>query len=287
MVATGSFALKPGHHCDFSAMADVLSLTGSDRGQGIGLITGKKDILVKCSDVTDIVEKFIKVAHGHEALENNRARENARENIRKKLAMEAGKEKSDSCDLQICFMNEFASDDELSDSKEDTEPAGMSTEEITAGNISKRVSQIIVPLTPVVKQDTHRSDETPNLQPEDINYSFHSEVARLQRHAREGLVKARGKARVDIQDRINTRHQTNQKLFSLVGLPQFSKLNRRTISRLNVAQLQLIQNDYLAQIEGLNEELVSLLVARDDLVMEQDAMLTDIEDLSEFVNIKN
>jgi len=287
MVATGSFALKPGHHCDFSAMADVLSLTGSDRGQGIGLITGKKDILVKCSDVTDIVEKFIKVAHGHEALENNRARENARENIRKKLAMEAGKEKSDSCDLQICFMNEFASDDELSDSKEDTEPAGMSTEEITAGNISKRVSQIIVPLTPVVKQDTHRSDETPNLQPADINYSFHSEVARLQRHAREGLVKARGKARVDIQDRINTRHQTNQKLFSLVGLPQFSKLNRRTISRLNVAQLQLIQNDYLAQIEGLNEELVSLLVARDDLVMEQDAMLTDIEDLSEFVNIKN
>jgi len=286
MVATGSFALKPGHHCDFSAMADVLLLTSSGKGQGM-LMHSKKDILVKGSDVTDIVDKFIKVAHGNEALENNRARENARENIRKKLAMEAGKEKSDSCDLQICFMNEFASDDELSDSKEDTEPAGMSTEEITAGNISKRVSQIIVPLTPVVKQDTHRSDETPNLQPADINYSFHSEVARLQRHAREGLVKARGKARVDIQDRINTRHQTNQKLFSLVGLPQFSKLNRRTISRLNVAQLQLIQNDYLAQIEGLNEELVSLLVARDDLVMEQDAMLTDIEDLSEFVNIKN
>ena len=63
-------------------------------------------------------------------------------------------------------------------------------------------------------------------------------------------------------------------------------VNRRTISRLNVAQLQLIQNDYLAQIESLNEELVSLLVARDDLVMEQDAMLTDIQDLSEFTNFK-
>ena len=51
--------------------------------------------------VTDIVEKFIKVAHGPGALEDNRARENARENIRKKLAMEAGREKSDSCDLQV------------------------------------------------------------------------------------------------------------------------------------------------------------------------------------------
>ena len=66
----------------------------------------------------------------------------------------------------------------------------------------------------------------------------------------------------------------------------YFQVNRRTISRLNVAQLQLIQNDYLAQIESLNEELVSLLVARDDLVMEQDAMLTDIQDLSEFTNFK-
>ena len=64
----------------------------------------KKDILVRGDideDVSDIVEKFIKVAHGPEALENNRARENARENIRKKLAMEAGREKSDGCDLQV------------------------------------------------------------------------------------------------------------------------------------------------------------------------------------------
>ena len=55
---------------------------------------------------------------------------------------------------------------------------------------------------------------------------------------------------------------------------------------MNVAQLQLIQNDYLAQIETLNEELVGLLVTRDELGMEQDAMLTDIEDLSEFINIE-
>ena len=80
------------------------------------------------------------------------------------------------------------------------------------------------------------------------------------------------------------------------------QLNRRTVSKLNVAQLQLIQNDYLSQIQGLNEELVSLLVKKvgkgvlfyvlwnaphqDDLTMEQDALMTDIEDLSQFVNTR-
>ena len=51
-----------------------------------------------------------------------------------------------------------------------------------------------------------------------------------------------------------------------------------------MAQLQLIQNDYLSQIESLNDQLVGLLVGRDDLGMEQDAMLTDIQDLGEFIN---
>jgi len=58
------------------------------------------------------------------------------------------------------------------------------------------------------------------------------------------------------------------------------------VSKLNVAQLQLIQNDYLSQIQGLNEELVSLLVRKDDLTMEQDALMTDIEDLSQFVKTR-
>ena len=72
---------------------------------GVTTMKCKKDILVAGDheDVRDIVEKFIKVAHGATALENNRARENARENIRKKLAMEAGREKVDTCDLQVNF----------------------------------------------------------------------------------------------------------------------------------------------------------------------------------------
>lgn len=280
MVATGSFVFKSR---DYSSMADLLITAGG--GQRILQQSCKKDIIVKTNDVSDIVEKFIKVAHGPDALEDNRARENARENIRKKLAMEAAKEKSDSCDLQICFMNEFASDEDLSENKEDIDGVGMAGEEIAKANISQKVSQIIVPINQAVKPSCSSAGSHPT-GVEDPTARFHCEVERLQAVAQDSLMKARDKARVKMQDQINTRHQNNQKLFSLVGLPQFSKVNRRTISRLNVAQLQLIQNDYLAQIESLNEELVSLLVSRDELVMEQDAMLTDIEDLSEFTNLK-
>jgi hypothetical protein len=294
MVATGSFAFKSSQKRDFSTMADVLLAIGGCEQRNIQK-SCKKDILVKSNDVSDIVEKFIKVAHGPDALEDNRARENARENIRKKLAMEAAKEKSDSCDLQICFMNEFASDEDLSESKEDIEGVAIAGEEIAKANISQKVSQIIVPINPAVKPSSpnpaSRSMPVDNptacsMLERDPTARFHSEVSRLQAAAQDNLLKARDKARVKIQDQINTRQQNNQKLFSLVGLPQFSKVNRRTISRLNVAQLQLIQNDYLSQIESLNEELVSLLVSRDELVMEQDAMLTDIQDLSEFTNLK-
>ena len=57
-----------------------------------------KDILVcgdGTEDVTDIVEKFIKVAHGPEAIENNRARENARENILRDFLKKRWKDKYD------------------------------------------------------------------------------------------------------------------------------------------------------------------------------------------------
>ena len=64
-------------------------------------VTGLKCVKANQADLTDIVEKFIKVAHGADGIENNRARENARENIRKKLALEAGREKVDGCDLQV------------------------------------------------------------------------------------------------------------------------------------------------------------------------------------------
>merc|ERR1711936_384697 len=235
----------------------------------------------------DILSKFSAVAVARTAcIEDNRARENARENIRKKLAMEAGREKVDTCDLQICFMNEIASDDEL-----DSEPveAANTAEALLRANISQKVGQIIVPMEgKVVKQRVPLKEELveEEVKPLTRQEAFQQQVVALQAAARHGLVEARATAQRDLQDRINSRRRTNDRLVALLGLPPFSKLNRRTLSRLNVAQLQLIQNDYLSQIETLNEELVGLLVTRDELGMEQDATLTDIEDLSEFINIE-
>merc|ERR1712037_911498 len=233
----------------------------------------------------DILTKFSAVAVARTAcIEDNRARENARENIRKKLAMEAGKEKQDSCDLQICFMNEIVSDDELE--LGENVDAATTAEALLRANISQKVGQIIVPMEGRKVKQAKMTEEQEEVKPPTREEAFQRQVGALQSAARQGLVDARTAAHRDLQERINSRRRTNDRLVSLLGLPQFSKLNRRTLSRLNVAQLQLIQNDYLAQIETLNEELVGLLVTRDELGMEQDAMLTDIEDLSEFINIE-
>ena len=100
----------------------------------------------------DILSKFSAVAVARTAcIEDNRARENARENIRKKLAMEAGREKQDSCDLQvaksssqilielsqICFMNEIESDDELE--LGENVDAATTAEALLRANISQKV----------------------------------------------------------------------------------------------------------------------------------------------------
>ena len=114
----------------------------------------------------DILDKFTRVAATTANIEDNRARENARENIRKKLAMEAGREKQDSCDLQICFMNEIASDDE-----EEGEAVVTAAEAIVRANISQKAGQIIVPMAG--RGGAPRSRPAP---PPSREEAFHSQV---------------------------------------------------------------------------------------------------------------
>lgn len=58
------------------------------------------------------------------------------------------------------------------------------------------------------------------------------------------------------------------------------RVSRQFLTNLNIAQLQVIVNDLQRYIELLNDELVQLLMERDELQMSQDATLIDIEDLS-------
>ncbi|XP_070775543.1 schwannomin-interacting protein 1-like isoform X2 [Enoplosus armatus] len=72
----------------------------------------------------------------------------------------------------------------------------------------------------------------------------------------------------------------------LPHLPHISEgLMKRNLRRgdmrdMSLGQLQVITNDLHSQIQSLNEELVQLLLLRDELHVEQDAMLVDIEDLT-------
>ena len=52
---------------------------------------------------------------------------------------------------------------------------------------------------------------------------------------------------------------------------------------MNVSQLQVILNYLLTQIETLNENLVQYLMTRDELAIEQDSLLTDIEDITKCI----
>lgn len=61
------------------------------------------------------------------------------------------------------------------------------------------------------------------------------------------------------------------------------RVSRQMLTDMNVAQLQIIVNDFHSQIEDLNEKLVKYLMERDDLHMGQDSMLVDIEDLTRYL----
>ena len=122
--------------------------------------------------------------------------------------------------FKICFVNEFASDD---DSSEDHDTmAALAREDIVKSNISKRVSQIIVPLAAVSRQG-EKSEDSGN---GDGESEFLAKVSLLHAEAREDLVSARENARIKLQDIINTRKKLrNRNLFNLLGLPLDTKVS--------------------------------------------------------------
>lgn len=61
------------------------------------------------------------------------------------------------------------------------------------------------------------------------------------------------------------------------------RVSRLMLTDMNIAQLQVIVNEFHTQIERLNENLVQFLMERDDLHMSQDSMLVDIEDLTRYL----
>jgi Schwannomin-interacting protein 1 len=77
-------------------------------------------------------------------------------------------------------------------------------------------------------------------------------------------------------------HRTLDKVGMKIS-PTKRRLSRQLLTNMNIAQLQIIINEFHTFIETLNELLVKYLMDRDDLSMRQDSMLIDIEDITRYL----
>ena len=92
------------------------------------------------------------------------------------------------------------------------------------------------------------------------------------------------------KDRKTRRDISNRDIANLLGcsstldlqcLPNHNRrLNRHILTEMKAVQLQVILNYLLSQAKHLNENLVEFLMNRDELAIEQDSLLTDVEDIT-------
>ncbi|XP_041920437.1 schwannomin-interacting protein 1 isoform X2 [Alosa sapidissima] len=170
--------------------------------------------------------------------------------------------------LQICFVNDSSSD---KDSDADD---------------SKTETSLDTPLSPMSKQSSSYSDRDTAEEEEPLeDMDFLSRQRKLQAEAKLALAMAKPMAKMQVE--VEKQNRKKSPVADLLPhMPHISEcLMKRSLKPsdlrdMTVGQLQVIVNDLHSQIESLNEELVQLLLIRDELHMEQDAMLVDIEDLT-------
>ncbi|XP_027012635.1 schwannomin-interacting protein 1 isoform X1 [Tachysurus fulvidraco] len=170
--------------------------------------------------------------------------------------------------LQVCFVNDSSSDKD-SDAED-----------------SRTETSLDTPLSPVSKQSSSLSDRD-TCEEEEEDGEFWRLQRRLEEEARGALALARPMARMQVEvERHVQLHRRSPVADLLPHMPHISEsLMKRSLRPVDLrdmclGQLQVITNDLHSQIQGLNEELVQLLLLRDELHMEQDAMLVDVEDLT-------
>ncbi|XP_037075795.1 schwannomin-interacting protein 1-like isoform X2 [Pollicipes pollicipes] len=253
----------------------------------------------------------------HEDLESlgylDLQRRNDRETIRRKLAMgpesdepgapalaaRAGRKPSlqsrlqGGMNLQICFMNETASDEEDED-----ELGGA------GGLLARRTSGAAQPepaafqSLPVDLNDWPKFSQPPAVAREAgepaRTADFVRHQAQLQTEARLALAQAKQMARMQMeierQSRKSPISDVVRLAFQKIGVPfpdGRRRVSRQLLTEMNIAQLQVIVNDFHTRIEGLNEALVRYLMERDEQHMEQDSKLVHIEDLTSYFGQKH
>ncbi|ELT97320.1 hypothetical protein CAPTEDRAFT_74919, partial [Capitella teleta] len=207
------------------------------------------------------------------------SRRNEREEIRRRLAMTCADEDyyggeralrkpslqarlQSGMNLQICYVNEAPT--------EDTSACPAAPSATTLEH-------------PAACRQTLQSQSADCLLNTNDSKDFFMTQAQLQAEARVALAQARPMAHMQLE--VERQLRKKSPIAEIVGIPGIGDGKRRHIRpqlmyQMNLAQIQVVVNDLHAQIESLNEELVLLLVERDDLHMEQDSMLVDIEDFT-------
>uniref|UniRef100_A0A1I8ITY5 SCHIP-1 domain-containing protein n=1 Tax=Macrostomum lignano TaxID=282301 RepID=A0A1I8ITY5_9PLAT len=105
--------------------------------------------------------------------------------------------------------------------------------------------------------------------------------AELQAEAQVALAQAEPMARMQLEVERHARdRRCRDALAEMLGVAPSRRLGASCLEMMSLGALQLAHNSLLARIEEHNSELVRCLIERDDLHMEQDAMLVEIEDLT-------
>ena len=198
-----------------------------------------------------VVEKFIKVIESSSSATGKESKVtcNTREDIRKKLAFNSHCEGQaiKKADLEVCFINEIV-DEDLAENEYQSLPS-------STAKLPRSKSECVS----IFRHNDECTDYT----------SVAYKLAKCKQDAHRKMI-------VERQNRkfheVNTFNQ-------LIGKSIEGDLNEEILSQMNTATLQVIVNDFHNKIEKLNEELVDELMRKDELQIEQDGMMTDIDDL--------
>uniref|UniRef100_K1Q7H1 Schwannomin-interacting protein 1 n=1 Tax=Magallana gigas TaxID=29159 RepID=K1Q7H1_MAGGI len=199
---------------------------------------------------------------------------NDRETIRKKLAMDSGADnemfrvqpsfkkpysaKPANTNLQICFMNE--------EQEGSNPPPTQSTDKSNTN----------------CREILNGCGNTNNKE-EGEDKTFLMKQVKLQQEAKIALAQASTMAHMQLEVEKEMKKKTANK--NMVAVPflesiKHNKVMKEELYIMNLGQLQVLVEDLHTQIENLNEDLMNLLMERDELHMSQDSMLVDIEDLT-------
>ncbi|XP_041093253.1 schwannomin-interacting protein 1 isoform X1 [Polyodon spathula] len=168
--------------------------------------------------------------------------------------------------LQLCFINNSESEEEEEEEEERGKERGklflspLSPPQNPAGSTGGRVPAVEAPPPALVA----RGDRV------ERQREVETEARRALARVRERLAKR------------PERGGQNQSNKSLAHTPDDRRLQSADLHTLTIKQLDTLRKRLIQAVQDLSSELVGLLLSRDQLQTEQDAILLEVEDLTAF-----